>query len=295
MVGTSHSWALWRDRQGAFSLVRAMALAAAFAPAFWFAGRALFIGLGPRPITAAIHFSGDWAVRLLFATLAVTPLIVALRKPRLVALRRILGVAVFAWALVHFLLFVADKSFNLVVVAQEIIRRFYLAIGFVALVMLAALAATSTDAAVSRLGAQWWKRLHLFVYAITLLGLFHFFLQSKADVTEPTIMAGLILWVVLLRQPKRFGWPLSLLMIVGAGLIAGIVTALGEAAYFHWKVGAPFADVLFDADLDFSDGLRPLWWPPAAALVSAVMLAVFKLSSAPPAMPMGRKLRNALS
>ncbi len=288
------SLVLWRDRQGAFSPVRALALAVALAPALWFAGRALIYGLGPRPVTAAIHFSGDWAVRLLFVTLAITPLIVAFRKPRWVPLRRILGVAVFAWALAHFALFVVDKRYDLIVVAQEVVRRIYLTIGFVALVLLAALAATSTDSAVSRLGAQWWKRLHLLVYAIVLLGLVHFFLQSKADVTEPTIMAGLIFWLVLLRQPKKLGWTLSPLVVVGTGVAAGIVTALGEALYFHLKVGAPFADVLFDADLDFSGGPRPLWWPLAAAIVAALVIAIYKWSNDGATAPITRKLRNAL-
>ena len=212
---------LWRDRQGAFSWPRAVALAAAALPAVWFAARALAFGLGARPLTEAIHFSGVWTVRLLLLTLAVTPLVAAIRKPRLVPMRRILGVAVFAWILVHFVLFIADKSFNLVVVAQEIVKRIYLTIGFVALLMLAALAATSTDAAVSRLGAPAWKRLHLLVHAIVLLGLIHFFMQSKADVSEPTIMAGLFVWLFLLRQPKRLGWGLSPVMVVGVGVVAG--------------------------------------------------------------------------
>lgn len=290
------SLALWRDRQGNFSTPRAVALLAVVLPAIWFAGRAAMFGLGPRPLTAAIHFSGLWTVRLLLVTMAITPLIAMLRKPRWVATRRIIGVAVFAWILVHFTLFVADKSWNLAVVAQEIIQRIYLAVGFVALVMLALLAATSTDAAVGKLGAAWWKRLHLLVYAIVILGLVHFFMQSKADVTEPTIMAGLFLWLWLLRQPKRFGLPLSPLVIVATGVIAGALTALGEAVYFYLKVGASFADVLFDADLDFTDGARPLWWPLGVALLCAALLAIYRLTTSvsPPA-PLGRKLRDALT
>ena len=273
------SFVLWRDRQGTFSFPRAVALAAAILPALWFAGRAMAFGLGARPLTEAIHFSGLWTVRLLLATVAVTPLIAATRKPRLVPMRRILGVAVFAWIIVHFGLFIADKSFDLIVVGQEIVKRIYLAIGFVALLMLAALAATSTDAAVSRMGANAWKRLHLLVYAIVLFGLVHFFMQSKADVTEPVIMAGLFLWLFLLRTPKRFGWPVSPVVLVAAGVVAGGVTALGEALYFHLKVGAPVMDVLV-ADLDFSDGLRPLWWPLGASLLCAVALAGWRFAIA---------------
>ena len=288
------SFVLWRDRQGTFSWPRAVALAATILPALWLAGEALLYGLGARPLTRAIHFSGLWTVRLLLLTMAVTPLIAALRKPRLVPMRRILGVAVFAWVLAHFLLFVADKSFDLVVVAQEVIKRIYLAIGFVALLMLATLAATSTDTAISRFGANAWKRLHLLVYAIVLLGLVHFFMQSKADVTEPTIMAGLFAWMVLLRQPKRVSWPLSPVVLVATGLVAGIITALGEALYFHLKVGAPFAEVL-SADLDFSDGVRPPWWPLGIAVVCALALALYRITRSPGSMPIPRRLREAIT
>lgn len=288
------SFVLWRDRQGTFSWPRATALLAAVLPVLWFAGEALLYGLGARPLTRAIHFSGLWTVRLLLLTVAVTPLIAAIRKPRLVPMRRILGVAVFAWVLAHFILFVADKSFNLTVVAQEIVKRIYLTIGFVALLLLAALAATSTDAAISRLGANAWKRLHLLIYAIVLLGLVHFFMQSKADVTEPTIMAGLFAWMFLLRQPKRMSWPLSPLVLGATGLVAAILTALGEALYFHLKVGAPFAEVLA-ADLDFSDGVRPPWWPLGAALLCALMLALYRLAQAQGSKPIPRRLREALT
>lgn len=273
------SFVLWRDRQGTFSWPRAVALAAAALPAVCFAARALAFGLGARPLTEAIHFSGLWTVRLLLLTVAVTPLIAATRKPRLAPMRRILGVAVFAWILVHFGLFIADKSFDLIVVGQEIVKRIYLAIGFAALLMLAALAATSTDAAISRMGASAWKRLHLLVYAIVLFALVHFFMQSKADVTEPMIMAGLFVWLFLLRTPKRFGWSVSPVVLVATGIVAALMTALGEALYFHLKVGAPAMDVL-RANLDFSDGLRPFWWPLGASLLCALALTAWRFRAA---------------
>ena len=192
------------------------------------------------------------------------------------------------------MLFIADKSFNLAIVAREIVMRVYLIIGFAALVMLAALAATSTDAAIARLGASGWKRLHLLVYAIVVLGLVHFFMQSKADVTEPTIMAGLIGWLLLLRLPKRWNVPLSPATLVAVGCAAAILTALGEALYFHLKVGVPFADILIDADLDFSDGIRPPWWPLGAAVIAAICLALYRFSQARTSGPVTRRLRDAL-
>jgi sulfoxide reductase heme-binding subunit YedZ len=288
------SLALWRDRQGNLSWPRVTALALSLLPALWFLGRIGLHNLGARPVTTAIHFSGDWTVRLLVATLAVTPLVAALRQPRLVPMRRILGVAVFAWILAHFTLYIVDQHFNLVVVAQEIVKRIYLTIGFVALLMLAALAATSTDQAISRLGAQQWKRLHQLVYAIAILGLVHFFMQSKADVTEPTLMAGLILWLFVMRQPKRFGLTLSPAVIVACGIVAAILTACGEALYFHIKVGADFSEV-FSADFDFSESLRPCWWPLIASVVFAAGVAAQRIwKGAGKSAPIATRLRDAL-
>ena len=156
-AASPHPLALWRDRTGAFSALRAAALALAILPALPLVWRIFIADLGPRPLTEISHQTGLWAIRLLAVSLAITPLIELLRQPRLVAARRILGVSVFVWMVAHLVVFVADKSFNLAVVAWELVARIYLLIGLIGLLMLAALAATSTDSAVRRLGADRWK------------------------------------------------------------------------------------------------------------------------------------------
>src|SRR5437773_12322645 len=105
--------------------------------------------------------------------------------------RRMIGVGAFCYATAHILLYTTDQMFDLAKVASEIVLRLYLTIGFTALVGLSALAATSTDGMVRRLGPRRWQGLHQVVYGIALLALIHFFPPTKADIWLPTFVAGL--------------------------------------------------------------------------------------------------------
>lgn len=281
-----HPLALWRDRTGAFSALRAAALALAVLPALPLLWRIGASDLGPRPLTEISHQTGLWAIRLLALTLAITPMIEFLRLPRLVAARRILGVSVFVWMVVHFVVFVADKSFNLGVVAWELVARIYLLIGTVALIMLGALAATSTDSAVRRLGAARWKRLHRLVYAIVLLSLVHFFMQSKLDISEPTAMAGIFALLGFLRLPRRFERPLTPALVLGLALATGALVAIAEAGWYALTMGAPFG-ALIAADFSFDLGLRPCWWPVIAGAALAALAFANRLRAS------GRRIPRA--
>src|SRR5216683_6491716 len=154
----------WKDYSGRTSPLKLVVFAALFAPALWTA-LSFFLGwLQPQPFTAAIQQIGLWTIRLIFIALAITPLRSVVQWPRLVLVRRMIGVAAFAYALTHLTLYTADQKFDLVKVASEIVRRIYLTIGFTAVLGLSALAATSTDGMIRRLGARNWQRLHRVVY-----------------------------------------------------------------------------------------------------------------------------------
>jgi len=176
----------WTDRAGRFSRLHGAAFALVVAPALWIAYAFATGALGAEPLKAATHLTGTWTLYLLLASLAVTPLKGLLAWSRLVAIRRMLGVAAFAYIAGHLTLYIGDQSWNLVKVASEIASRIYLTIGFAALLGLAVLAATSFDAAMRRLKRNW-KRLHRAVYFLTALGLLHFFMQSKSDVSEAVL------------------------------------------------------------------------------------------------------------
>jgi sulfoxide reductase heme-binding subunit YedZ len=149
-------------------------------------------------------------------------------------------------------------------IATEIVLRVYLTIGFVALLSLAALAATSADAMISRLGGRRWRRLHQLVYLIGILAIIHYCFQSKLDLWEPTIMAGLLFWLLgyrLLTRLVPVRGRLSTLWIVGLSLAAALVTAIGEAVYFNLAFGVAPIRVL-KTDVSLATGMRP-----AAAVV----------------------------
>lgn len=265
----------WRDRTGAFAPLKALTLAILFLPALWLAMQAWQAALGPRPWQAATHDAGTWAIRCLLLSLAVTPARQGLRQPRLAELRRMIGVACFAYAGLHLVLYAGDLGFDWAKVGSEILRRIYLTIGVVALLGLAALAATSTDAAVNRLGGETWRRLHRLAYAITALALVHFTLQSKADVTEPMLMAGLYVWLMGYRVIAPQGGAPSLAPMVGLAVAAALATAAVEVAWYGlatgidpWRVAA--------ANLDVSFGPRPAAWVLMAGLGAAALRALPK-------------------
>ncbi|ACK49153.1 Ferric reductase domain protein protein transmembrane component domain protein [Methylocella silvestris BL2] len=255
------------DRAGRFAPLKCAALAAVLAPALWIGISAFEGRLGSRPVMEAIHQTGLWAVRLLALTLAVTPLRLATRWPKLVSIRRILGVSVLAYAVLHVGLFAYDQHFAALHIASEIVKRLYLAIGFVALMLLCLLSGTSTDRMIARLGSRRWTRLHRAVYAIAALASVHFFMQSKLDVTQPTIMAGIFALLLGYRVlAASAGGDLSAAGVAALALGAATATALGEALWFAVSAGAPLALVLA-ANLDFSYMARPAWYVLAAGLV----------------------------
>lgn len=263
----------WRDRSGAFSPVRALVLAALLLPALLLAGAAWSASLGPKPWQAATQDSGTWAMRLLLLSLLATPARQILREARIAELRRMVGVACFAYAALHLLLYAGDLAFDWLKVATEIARRIYLTIGFAALLGLAALAATSTDGAVRRLGGERWRRLHRLAYPAAALALLHFTLQSKADVTEPMVMWGFYLWLMGYRLAAPAGGAPALTALLALATAAAAATAALEFAWYGLATGIDPWRVLA-ANLDVALGLRPALWVGLAGLAAAGLRAL---------------------
>ena len=176
-------------------------------------------------------------------------------------------------------LYAADQAFDLAKIATEIAVRIYLTIGFAAVLGLAALAATSTDGMIRRLGARRWQRLHRLVYAIALLAVVHYCMQSKLDLWEPTIMAGLYGWLILYRVLARPVGARRVCRFAGSallGIAVAVLTASGEAAYFWIAYGAdPMLVIAANWSLD--TGMRP------AVVVLALTEAVAAGGCAAPA------------
>jgi sulfoxide reductase heme-binding subunit YedZ len=162
--------------------------------------------LGADPVNRLIHACGITALNLLLVTLAVTPVRDITGWRSLIRLRRMLGLFAFFYALAHFSVYLSlDQVFNLRAVGADILKRPYITIGMLALLLLLPLAVTSTNGMMRRLGRRW-TTLHRLVYVITGLGLWHFWWQVKADIREPLIYVGIFALLMAWRIKARF-WP----------------------------------------------------------------------------------------
>jgi len=162
------------------------------------------IDLGANPVESITHWTGDWALRLLLATLAITPLRRLTGWPELIRLRRMLGLYAFFYASLHAMTyFVLDRELRLSGLWQDVLERPYITIGFAVLVLLIPLAVTSTDAMMRRLGRNW-RRLHRLVYPAAAGAVVHYLWLVKADLLEPLIYGGLLIVLLLARLPRMF-------------------------------------------------------------------------------------------
>jgi sulfoxide reductase heme-binding subunit YedZ len=169
--------------------------AAALGPLAWLVYAAVTNALGPNPAEALIRATGDWTLRLLCLTLAVTPLREGLGLPALARFRRLLGLFTFFYAVLHFLCYAwLDMGFDPAVIAKDIPKRPFALVGFAALMLLVPLAATSFNRAIKALGAARWQRLHRAVYAVAGLVILHFFWMraGKQDFAEVAVYAAIL-------------------------------------------------------------------------------------------------------
>jgi sulfoxide reductase heme-binding subunit YedZ len=273
--------ALWHTKRGDFSSLRAITLALLLTPALAALYYTATNNWGPRPFDAVTHFSGLWGVRILVATLLVTPFRRLGRWPKLIDVRRMMGVASFCYLVFHVSLYVVDQAFDIVTVLTEIALRIYLTIGFVAFIGMAALAITSNDYMVRRLGGMRWRKLHWLMHPIVILGVIHYFLQAKLEMFQPTVMAGIVGWAFAYRLahwklPRSFKGPYGELPLWFIGLLGLTVTALTfliEAVGIGIGFGISPLLVL-EQDFSFEAGIRPGWYVLAAGVIFFLVAAI---------------------
>ena len=163
--------------------------------------------LGADPVKKLEHELGKTALNLLLLTLAVTPLRLLLGNPHLLRVRRMLGLFAFSYVLLHFTVYVVlDLELNWRAVGSEIVKRPYITLGLLALLLLVPLAVTSTQRMMRRLGRRW-HSLHRLIYPIAILGVWHFYWQVKRDVREPLLYAAILAALLLFRVLRRYGRP----------------------------------------------------------------------------------------
>jgi len=178
-------------------LAKTLVWLACLAPAAWLIWLGFHGELGANPVEFITHTTGDWTLRLLLATLAITPLRRLFKQPSLTRFRRLFGLFAFFYACLHFLTwFVLDKSFDLTEMWKDVLKRPFITVGFLGFVMLIPLAVTSTAGWIRRMGGKNWQRLHRLVYLTGIAGVVHYYWLVKSDVRLP-VMYGVILVVLL--------------------------------------------------------------------------------------------------
>ncbi len=161
-------------------------------PAAWLAFDAYAGRLGANPIEAITHSTGDWTLRFILITLCVTPLRWLTGRAWFIRLRRMLGLFAFFYASLHLTTYLwLDQFFIWDEILADVVKRPFITVGFGAFLILTALAATSTDGMLRRLGRRW-KPLHRGVYLAAGLGVVHFWWLVKADIREPAVYAILL-------------------------------------------------------------------------------------------------------
>jgi len=164
--------------------------------------------LTANPIEFITHATGDWTLRFLLITLAVTPLRQTLALPNLIRYRRMLGLFAFFYVILHFITYIwLDKFFDLEEMWKDIAIRRFITVGFLAFVLLIPLAITSTRGWIRRLGGKRWQWLHRLIYVSAACGVIHYYWLVKSDVRAPltygAILAVLLLWRLILRFTGR--------------------------------------------------------------------------------------------
>ena len=148
--------------------------------------------LGANPIEEIMDRFGNWSLRFILITLAVTPLRKLTGRNWLLRFRRMLGLFTFFYVLMHFLTWLAlDQGFLMSAIVEDLVKRPFITIGFTALILLTAMAATSTNGLRRRMGRRW-DQLHYAAYAVGILGVWHYWWQVKKDIAEPLIYAVIL-------------------------------------------------------------------------------------------------------
>jgi methionine sulfoxide reductase heme-binding subunit len=160
---------------------------------------ALTSNLGPNPVETLQHGTGDWTLRFLIITLAVSPLRKILNFPELIRFRRMLGLFAFFYVCLHFLTYIGpDQSFSISAMWKDVFKRPFITVGFLGFVLLIPLALTSSASWIRRLGGRRWRALHSVIYISAVAGVIHYYWLVKSDVRKPVqyafFVGVLLIW-----------------------------------------------------------------------------------------------------
>src|SRR6266480_4501483 len=176
-------------------------------------------GLGANPIERITHSTGDWTLRFLLITLAITPVRKLLGIPWLIRFRRMFGLFAFFYGCLHFLTYIwLDKFFNLHEILADVAKRKFITMGFTGFVLLIPLALTSTKSSIRRLGGKRWQALHRLIYFSAIAGVIHYVWLVKADIRKP-VQYAFVLGILLTY--RLVAWTLPKIRARKAAALSG--------------------------------------------------------------------------
>jgi methionine sulfoxide reductase heme-binding subunit len=264
----------WQDRNRRFSWLKASAFALVLLPAIRFAYQFGTGEYGTLPIALGglTYWSGVWATTVLLMALAVTPALTILRWPALVDVRRMVGVTALAYTLAHIVIYFALRSWNFGFIVNEIVTRLSMIVATLSTIGLIVLGATSLDAAIRRMGARGWQRLHNTNYVISGLAVLHVVL-ARGTYAEQYMLAGIFVWLMVWRVLARYGLGADAKALTLLTAATCVLTALLEAGWLwgrrgyelSWTLGNNFSLAALDV------GVPPAWQVLAFGLVFALV------------------------
>ena len=245
-----------------------------FAPAVWIIYELGAGEFGPVPLGGMTYWSGLWATALLLLALAITPVAVISRSGRPILVRRMIGVTALVYTIAHIIIYFALRLWDFGHIAHEMVTRLSLIVATLSTVGLIALGVTSLDAAVARMGAQGWNRLHSLVYVTTGLALVHYLL-SPGSFPDQFLLSGMFFWLMLWRVLNRYRRGADPGALAVLAILSCIFTALLEALW-NWLYHGD--DLLWVLVNNFSLvlGISPAWKVLGLGLLIALAATVRK-------------------
>jgi sulfoxide reductase heme-binding subunit YedZ len=258
----------WQDGKQGFSWLKAGTFAVMFVPAILLLHDLATGEYGPVPLGGLTYWSGVWATALLLLALAITPASTIFRWRRLIIVRRMIGVTALAYTVAHIIIYFALRFWNFTFIANEIVTRLSLIVATVSTIGLAALGATSLDAAVRWMGARGWQQLYNAIYVVTALALLHYLL-SPGLFPDQFLMSGVFFWLMIWRvlDRRRLGTNAATLALLAAA--SSLFTALLEIGWI-WAFRDYALSEIFSIYFTTILGIPPAWTILALGLLIAV-------------------------
>jgi methionine sulfoxide reductase heme-binding subunit len=247
----------WQDRNRRFSWLKAVTFAFMLWPALWLLYSTAAGGFGITPLGELTFWSGIWSMAILLLALAITPSATIFRWRRLIIVRRMIGVTALVYTLAHIVIYFALRLWDFTVIGNEMATSVSLLAATVSTIGLVALGATSLDAAIQRMGAKSWNRLHNMIYVITGLALIHFLIVPEIY-AEQYIACGMFFWLMVWRLLNHHGYGtdarvLAILAVAACFLAAALEAGWGWAYYGYEPLGT------LGANFSLILGVSPAW------------------------------------